>query len=103
MEQGRRVDIGVAVNLSVAEKARSFEARDQTQHVRLLAKFQVILKSDKIVRIGPQIFLPQLHRRVWNSVGTRIFESHWLHRAEAQGIASAARDLFDRQAAFEVV
>src|SRR5271163_754032 len=91
------------MNLSVAEEARVFEAGDQTQHARLLAEFQVILEADEVVGIGTQIFLAQLYDGVRHSAGARVFEADWLHGAETERVASAARDLFDGQAAFEVV
>src|SRR5580700_6226420 len=57
IQQRRRVDVGVAVNLPIAQEPRAFQPRDETQHPRLLAEFQMILESDKVVRICAQIFL----------------------------------------------
>ncbi len=91
------------MNLAVAQKPGAFQPGDQTQYTRLLAKFQVILESDQVVRIGAEIFLPQLHRSIRNSAGARVLESDWLHRAETQRVASAPGDFFDGQAAFKVV
>ena len=91
------------MNLPVAQEARIFKPGNQAQHACLLAKLQVILKSDQVVGIGAQIFLAQLHHRIRNASGARIFQSDRLHGAEAQRVAAAPRDLFDRQAALEVV
>src|SRR5579863_3152126 len=44
-QQSRRVDISIAVNLPIAQKARILQTGDKTQHPRLLAKLQMILKS----------------------------------------------------------
>ncbi len=91
------------MNLAVAQELRVLQAGDQPQHARLLAELQVVLKADQVVGVGAQIFLAQLHHGVGHVAGARIAQAHRLHRAEAQGVAAAARDLFDRQAALEVV
>ena len=91
------------MDLAVAQEAGMLEAGDQAQHAGLLAEFEVILKADEVVGIGAQIFLAQLHGRIRDSSGARIFQADRLHGAEAQRVAAAARDLFDGQAAFEVV
>ena len=57
-QQSRRIDISVAMYLPVAQKARILQPRNQPQHARLLAEFQVILEADQIVGIRSQIFLP---------------------------------------------
>ena len=58
LQQCRAVDVGVAVNLAIAEKFRIFQAWDEAQHTRLLAKLQVVLKANKVVGIGAQVLLP---------------------------------------------
>ncbi len=60
------------MNLSIAQKPRILQARNQPQHARLLAKFQMVLESHKIIGIRPQIFLPQLHHRIRHSPSPRI-------------------------------
>src|SRR5215470_5888370 len=39
-QQRRRVDVGVAMNLSIAQEARIFQAGNKAQHARLLTKLQ---------------------------------------------------------------
>ena len=63
-QQGGRVDVGVAMNLPVAQEARIFQAGDQPQHARLLAEAEMVLEADQIVGVGAQILLPELHHRV---------------------------------------
>ena len=63
-EAAWRIDVSVAVNLSIAQETRILQTRNQPQHSRLVAKLQMILKSDQVIGIGPQVFLPQLHGRV---------------------------------------
>ena len=47
-EQRWRVDVGVAVNLAVAEECRVFEAGDEFQDTILFAELQVILEADEV-------------------------------------------------------
>ena len=63
----------------------------------------MILKADQIVRIGTLVLFAQLHHRVGNLSGARIFQPHRLHRTKAQRLPSAARDLLDGQTCLEVV
>src|SRR5438270_10859597 len=97
------VDVGVAMNLTVTDESGIFQPGNQPQNTRLLAELQVILKSDQIVRVRTQIFLAQLDHRMWHQPGTRVFQSDWLHRADAQRIPRTASDLYNRQAALEVI
>ena len=60
------------MNLAVAQEARILQPGNQPQHSRLLAKLQVILKSDQVVGIRAQILLPQLHDGVRHLAGARI-------------------------------
>src|SRR5262252_7289333 len=68
------VDVCVAVNLAVSQETRVFEARDQAKDAGLLAKLEVILKSDEVVGVGAQIFLAELHYGVGHLSGARIFQ-----------------------------
>src|SRR5271165_119591 len=103
LQQSRRIDVGVAVNLSVAQKTRILQAGNQAQHARLFAKLQMILESHQVVGIRPQVLLPQLHHRIGHLAGAGIDESHRLHRTEAKGVAPAASNLLNRQAALKIV
>src|SRR5207244_11408870 len=102
-QEGWSVDVGVPMNLAVTHKACLLQAGNEPQNMRLLAEFQVVLKSDQIVRIRPKVFLAQLHHRMWHQPGTRVFQSDWLHRSKAQRISPAASDLLNRQAALKIV
>src|SRR4051794_26314210 len=62
----------------------------------------MVLESDQIVAVGPQVFLAQLDRRVGPATGSRIIESGCLHWTEAQRVAAASCDLFDRQTSLKV-
>src|SRR3974390_342904 len=46
------VDVGVAVNLAIAQEPGIFESGDQAHDTGLLSKLQMILESHEIVRIG---------------------------------------------------
>ena len=80
------------MNLPEAQEAGILEARDQPQHPSLIAELDVVLKSHQVLRVGPQIFLPQLHDRVRRLAGFRIAQSHRLHGTEAQSVAAAPRN-----------
>ena len=91
------------MNLPVAQEARIFEAGNQPQHPRLLAKFQMILKAHQVIAVRAQIFLAQLHHGPGRLAGARIAQAHRLHRAKAQRVAAAPGQHFDGQAALEVI
>ena len=102
VKQRGRVDVRVAMDLAVAQKLGVFEAGNQPHDALLFAEPQMVLKADQVVTIGAKILLSELHRRPGTAAGARVGESHRLHGAEAQRIAPAPGDLFDRQAGFEV-
>ena len=56
-EDARSVDISVAMNLAELQKLCALESGNQTQHTRLLAITQMILKADQTISVGHQIFL----------------------------------------------
>ena len=47
VEQERGLEIGVAVNLAVAEEAGVFEAGNEAEDVGLCTEFEMVLKADK--------------------------------------------------------
>src|SRR6266496_3049834 len=102
-QERRRVDVGIAMNLAVAEELRILKTRDHAHDARLLAELQMVLKAHEIVGVGTEILLPKLHHRIGTLPRARVEESYGLHRAESQSVAPAACDLFDRQAAFEII
>src|ERR1700728_2588055 len=91
------------MDLSVAQEARVSQAGDEAQHGCVLSELQMILKSDEIVRIRAQIFLPQLYDCKGHLAGARIFQSNGLHGPETKSVAAAASDLLDGKTSFEVV
>jgi hypothetical protein len=56
-EQRGGVDVGVAVDLAVAEEGGVLEAGDEAEDAGLLAELEVILKADEVVAVGAQVFL----------------------------------------------
>ena len=102
-EQRGRVDVGVAVDLAVAEEFGVFEAGDEAEDAGLFAEFHVVLEADEVVAVGAQGFLAELDGGVGPATGFWVREAGGLHGAEAEGVAAAAGELFDREAAFEVV
>src|SRR5215831_10951805 len=91
------------MDLAVAQETGIFEAGNKPQHACLLAELQVILEADKVVGVGAQIFLAELHDGKGHLAGFRISQPDRLHRSEAKRIAATAGDLFDGKASFEVV
>ena len=91
------------MNLPVAQKFRIFESRNQPKNSRLLSKLQVILKSDKIVRVRAKIFAAKLNHRVRNFAAAWVSKPHRFHGAEAQRVASTTGELFDGKTTFKVV
>ena len=102
IEKRRGIDVRVAVDLPVAKELRVLQPGNQTQDSFLLRESQMVLEPHQVVAVGAQILLPQLHRSPGTPPGARIGQAHRLHRTEAQRIAAAARDLFDRQTGFEI-
>src|SRR5262249_54482959 len=100
-EQRGSVDIGVAMDLSEAQELRILQSRDHPQNACLFAELQMILESDQVEARCAQILLPQLNYGPWAPACPRIVEPHRFHGTEAQGIATATRQLFDRETCFE--
>src|SRR5476649_2653824 len=67
-EQSGRVDVRVAMDLSVADKLCIFQAGDQPQDARLIAILQVVLEDAKFVRYG------QIHRNTYINAPTLLTE-----------------------------
>src|SRR5690606_28306726 len=76
-----RVDESVAVDLSELEKLGVLQSGDQPQHAGLLAVPQVVLESDEPVGVRHQVFLAQLHARIWLLARLRMPQTLRLHRA----------------------
>ena len=102
-EQAGGVDVGVAMNLTVAQEGCAFEAGDEAEDAGLLAILEVVLEADEVVAVGAEVLLAKLHDGVGPAAGLRVGEADGLHGAEAEGVAAAASGLFDGKAAFEVL
>src|SRR5436305_8640928 len=63
-EQRWSIEIGVAMDLSIAQKSCVLKSRNETQHARLLPEFQVILETDEVVGIGTQVLTAKLYDRI---------------------------------------
>ena len=77
------------------------EARNETQDARLIAPFDLSLKTHEAVVIPGQIVLPQLDRGIGLLARPRIDETDRLHRPEAQRVDAPVRHDLDRQTALE--
>ena len=102
LKQRGRIDVGIPMDLPVAQELRLLQARNHAQNPLLLAEFQVVLKAHQIPAIRAQVLLAQLHHRLRPSPGARIGQTHRLHRTEPQRIRPAPRDLLDGQACLEI-
>ena len=102
-EERGGVDVGVAVDLAVAEESGVFEAGDEAEDAGLFAEFEVVLEANEVVGVGAEVFLAELDAGVGPAAGSGVGESGGLHGAEAEGVSAAAGGLFNGEAAFEVL
>ncbi len=102
-EQRGGVDVGVAVDLAVAEELRFFQAGDEAEDAGLLAELEVVLEAYEVVGVGAEVLLAELDYGVGPAAGLWVGEADGLHGAEAEGVAATAGGLFDGEAAFEVL
>src|SRR5688572_19032408 len=98
IENARRTDISITMNLPVLQELRLFQTRNQSQDPCLLSEPQMILEAHKAVRIGQDIFLTQLDSRVWLSSSSRNAKSYRFHRPKSKRVNAAPREFFYRQA-----
>jgi len=97
------VDVGVAMDLAVAEEGCVFEAGDELEDAVLFAVLEVVLEAYEIVGVGAEVLLTELDDGVGPAAGLGIGEAYGFHGAEAESVASAAGGLFDGEAALEVL
>ena len=102
-EERGGVDVGVAVDLAVAEEGGVFEAGDEAEDAVLLAVLEVVLEAYEVVGVGAEVFLAELDYGVGPLPCFGVGEAGGLHGAEAEGVAASAGGLFDGEAAFEVL
>ena len=103
VQQQRGLDVGVAMDLAVAQEARIFKAGNHAQHARLLAEFQMVLEADQVVAVGANVLLAQLHYCPGAQAGAGIAQANRLHGAKAQRVAAAAGEDFNGEAALEII
>ena len=87
-EEGGGVDVGVAVNLAVAEEGGVLKAGDEAEDAGLLGEPEVVLEADEVVGVGAKVFLAELDDGVGPAAGLRVVEAGGLHGAEAEGVAA---------------
>ena len=97
------MDVGVAVDLAVAEEGGVLEAGDEAKDSLLFGILQVVLEAYEIIGVGPEVLLTELHAGVGPAAGLRVGEADGLHGAETERVAASARGLFDGKAAFEIL
>ena len=102
-EEVGRVDVGVAVDLAVAQEGGVFQAGNEAQDACLFSKLKVVLEADEIVAVGAEILLAELDDGVGPATGLGIGETDRLHGAEAERVAAPAGGLFDGEAALKVM
>src|SRR4051812_36284621 len=85
-----------------AQELRIGETGNHPKHSLLLARAKASLKADEIPHTPRAVLHTELSDRVRVSPRPRVAQPNGLHRTEAEGLASAARHLFDRHAALEV-
>ena len=86
-EERGSVDVGVAVDLAVAEEGGVLEAGDEAEDAGLLAELEGVLKADEVVAVGAKVFLAELDGGVGPAAGLGVGEAGGLHGAEAEGVA----------------
>ena len=79
----------------------SRQARDHAEDALLLAPLELGLEAHHREVAGGQVVLAELHDREGPPPGARIDEADRLHGPEEQGVAAAAGDDLDGQAALE--
>ena len=89
------------MDLAVAQELGVLQARDQAK-TRSCSPNSGGSESRPGCRRRREVLLAQLHHGVGPLAGARVAQAHRLHRAEAQRVAPAPRQLLDGQAALEV-
>src|SRR6266550_5151698 len=101
-KRGRRIQVRIAVNRSVAEEFRIREPGNHAEHALLLRDSQSRLETDEIPHSAVTVFAPQLNYCVRLTSCARITKPYRLQRTEAQRFYSAIGRNFDEHATFEV-
>src|ERR1700722_6571030 len=69
IEQRGRVDIGVAMDLAVAQELRVLKTRNHAEDALLFAELEVVLEADEVVAVSAQILHAQLNAGVGSPSG----------------------------------
>jgi len=88
-EEVRRVDVGVAVDLAVAQEGGVFEAGNEAEDARLFAELEVILEADQIVGVRAEVLLAELDDGVGPAAGSWVGEARrasWGRSGECRGL-----------------
>src|SRR6185503_19138457 len=95
------VHVSIAMHHAEPDELGLFESRNQPQHARLLAPFDLGLKADEAEMIACEVVLPELHGGVRFATAPRVDEADGFHRAESQCVNASMGHDFDRQAPLE--
>src|SRR5919201_3860733 len=90
------------MNAAEAQELGGLEPGNRSKDFLLRAGLQACLEAHEIPHLRRAVFLPELHDRVGRLAASGIYEPNRLHRPKPQRLDSTLRNLFDRQAAFEV-
>ena len=101
-EKARGVDVGVAMHRAEADELSAFKAGDHPKHAVLFGLPKLGLETDQAVDARISVFLTKLDDCVGPSARSGVGQSDGFHRAVGEGVASAPRDFFHRQASLEV-
>src|SRR5687768_3042796 len=101
-QAGRRVEIGVAMDLPVAKKLGVGQSRDHSENALLFRDAQPSLKADEVPHHAGAILLTELHHGPRAASRAGIVEPNGFHGTEAECLAAALRHDLDRYASFEI-
>ena len=90
-QDGRAVDVGVAMNHAETHELGVLEPGNQLEYARLLAPFHLRLKPDQAEMIAGQRVLPQLDDRVGLAAGARIRQARRASSARTAACPRRAR------------
>ena len=103
IEQGGRVDEGVAVDAAKPGEAGFLQTGDHAEHLSLGAVFHLGLEAHDIEERPELVVAAQLHDGIGFLLGCMgVGEADGLHRAEAQGFAAPFGHDLDGQAPVEI-
>ena len=104
-EQCGGVDVGIAVDLAVAEERGVFEEPGMRRRTRACsAELEVVLEADRRLYESARRFLAKLdHGSRARGFGLGIGEADGLHGAETEGVAAPAGGFLDGETTLKVL